>query len=114
MAASTTGTTVSPSGHERVACSNCLGACCRLLVIVQEQDDVPDRLTELTATGLRLMARDAQGWCVAIAADHQHCTIYARRPATCRRFTMGGAYCRTLRRDLPDTSRSAPPTFPSR
>ena len=81
----------------RVTCSDCAAACCRLTVVLQPDDNVAAWLTERTGHGLLVMAHDADGYCVALAADHQRCTIYDSRPDTCRRFAMGGPYCRDER-----------------
>jgi len=48
--------------------------------------------------GIKGMARAANGYCVALSVgEHRHCTIYDTRPGDCRRFAMGGAYCRSER-----------------
>lgn len=73
--------------------------CCRLLVMLQPGDAVPDHLTDYTEMGLHVMARDEEGWCVAVDAAHMRCSIYASRPAVCRRFAMGGEACHDVRRD---------------
>jgi Fe-S-cluster containining protein len=43
------------------------------------------------------MARDQQGWCVAVDSAHMRCSFYDRRPEVCRRFAMGGPACREVR-----------------
>ena len=81
-----------------VSCGACDAVCCRLTVLVMPEDDVPRHLVERDIHGLDVMARDEEGWCVAI--DHQlmRCGIYEQRPGICRKFAMGGAYCRDERR----------------
>lgn len=48
------------------------------------------------------MARDEEGWCVAVDAVHMCCSIYEQRPSICRKFEMGGPYCREVRADYRD------------
>jgi Fe-S-cluster containining protein len=43
------------------------------------------------------MAKDQEGWCVALDGLHMQCRIYASRPTACRSFVMGGPYCRAER-----------------
>jgi Fe-S-cluster containining protein len=45
------------------------------------------------------MARDPEGWCVAMDATRMCCSIYDARPEVCRRFEMGGPYCEAVRED---------------
>ena len=49
-----------------------------------------------------VMARDEDGWCVAIDQGRMCCSIYQQRPAICRKFEMGGRYCREVRADYAD------------
>src|SRR3546814_9404760 len=49
-----------------VSCGNCDAVCCRLTVILMPEDRVPRDLTTRTAHGLEVMARDEEGWCVAV------------------------------------------------
>ena len=58
-----------------------------------------ERLTDRTDAGLHVMARDEFGWCVAVDPAGGGCSIYESRPEVCRRFLMGGPYCRALRED---------------
>jgi len=80
-----------------ISCSRCDAVCCRLTVLVMPEDDVPRHLVDRTAQGLAVMARDEEGWCVAIDHQHMRCGIYEQRPGICRKFAMGGAYCRDER-----------------
>lgn len=90
-------------------CASCDAVCCRLTVVVQPEDRIPAHLTTQTAAGLTVMARDAEGWCVAIDAARMCCSIYETRPDVCRRFTMSGPYCLAVRTDyLDSTSRGIP------
>ena len=91
-------TTVAPAIH----CDACDAVCCRLTVVLGTDDDIPERLTDYTAAGLHVMARDEEGWCVAIDAARMCCSIYESRPEVCRRFAMGGPYCREVRADYAD------------
>jgi Fe-S-cluster containining protein len=86
-------TRVDPS----VSCSACDAVCCRLTVVVMPEDRVPRHLVERTSKGLEVMARDEEGWCVAIDHQHMRCSIYEQRPGICRKFAMGSAYCRDER-----------------
>lgn len=80
-----------------VSCSRCDAVCCRLTVVVMPEDEVPRHLVERSERGLEVMARGEDGWCIAL--DHQRmcCSIYEQRPAICRKFAMGSAYCRAER-----------------
>lgn len=80
-----------------VHCSDCPSLCCRLTVVLKAEDHVAAALTTVLDNGIAVMARGIDGYCVALSADHRGCTIYETRPGDCRRFTMGGAYCRSER-----------------
>ena len=82
-----------------VCCSKCDAVCCRLTVVLMPEDRVPAHLTERTEQGYDVMARGEDGWCVAIDQQHMYCSIYESRPSACRRFAMGGPYCRAERED---------------
>jgi Fe-S-cluster containining protein len=83
-----------------VSCEECSAVCCRLTVIVEPEDGIDPALTHVTDTGLRVMARAADGWCVAMDRGAMQCSIYTARPDACRRFHMGGPYCRAVREDF--------------
>lgn len=80
-----------------VQCSDCVSLCCRLTVVLKTTDRVAIELTTRMANGITVMARGVDGYCVALSTAHDACTIYESRPGDCRRFTMGGAYCRSER-----------------
>lgn len=80
-------------------CGRCDAVCCRLTVVLQPGDAIPPHLTTRTDAGLPVMARDAEGWCVAVDPAHMRCSIYETRPQVCRRFAMAGPYCREVRKD---------------
>lgn len=82
-----------------VECSACDAVCCRLTVVLLPGDNVPEHLTDVTDAGLPVMARDEDGWCVAIESARMCCSIYELRPAICRKFVMGGPYCRDVREE---------------
>lgn len=84
---------------DRPLCSRCDAVCCRLTVVLQEGDRIASHLTTHTEAGLHVMARDEDGWCVALDSVHMRCSIYEHRPAVCRRFEMGGPYCLAIRED---------------
>ena len=83
-------------------CMRCDAVCCRLTVVLQPEDRVPPRFTTETAEGLHVMARDEEGWCVAVDAARMQCSIYEVRPQVCRRFAMAGPYCQEVRADYSD------------
>jgi Fe-S-cluster containining protein len=88
-----------PPVQEKADCGRCDAVCCRLLVLVDPEDGIAEHLTTVTEHGLRVMARDEDGWCVAVDAARMRCSIYEARPDTCRRFHMGGPYCEAIRED---------------
>lgn len=83
-------------------CASCDAVCCRLTVVLQAGDRIAGHLTDYTADGLHVMARDEFGWCVAVDPAGGGCSIYESRPEVCRRFTMGGVGCRAVREDYAD------------
>jgi Fe-S-cluster containining protein len=46
---------------------------------------------------VEVLAHNEEGWCAAIDPLHMRCSIYDERPSICRRFSMGGPYCRDVR-----------------
>jgi Fe-S-cluster containining protein len=90
---------VDPDIDPSVSCTACDAVCCRLTVVLLPGDDVPERFTAWTDEGLHVMARDEDGWCVAVDGARHCCSIYESRPAICRKFAMGGPYCRAVRAD---------------
>lgn len=87
-----------PTADTPASCDACDAICCRLTVLVMPGDRVPEHLTDVTPEGLHVMARDEDGWCVAIDSARMCCSIYELRPAICRKFAMDGPYCRDVRR----------------
>ncbi|MDR3447694.1 MULTISPECIES: YkgJ family cysteine cluster protein [unclassified Dyella] len=83
----------------RAHCSTCQAGCCRLTVVLQPDDHVPDHITTYSPEGLHVMKRSEDGWCVALDREHMNCGIYETRPSVCRRFVMNGPYCRTIYAD---------------
>ncbi len=90
-------------------CARCDAVCCRLTVVLMPEDDVPERFTTVTEQGLPVMKRDPDGWCSAIDQAHMCCSIYEQRPQVCRKFVMGGPYCRAERADYFDRTRRGIP-----
>jgi uncharacterized protein len=93
----------------RPSCEHCDAVCCRLTVLLEHGDRVPGHYTERTEHGLLVMARDEEGWCVALDHTTMRCSIYADRPATCRRFAMAGPYCRDVRSSYEEQVRAGIP-----
>jgi Fe-S-cluster containining protein len=87
---------------EPVHCGSCDAVCCRLTVVLMPEDNVAEHLTTHTEAGLHVMARDEEGWCVALDGARMCCSIYDSRPAICRRFAMAGPYCIEVRADYND------------
>lgn len=98
MAGIDTNDTSTPEPH----CAACDAVCCRMTVVLQEGDDVAEHLTDYSAAGQQVMARDEFGWCVAVDPAGGGCSIYSSRPDVCRRFRMGGPYCIAIREDYSD------------
>ena len=82
---------------ETISCDTCEGVCCRLTVVLMAEDRIPAWLVETDERGLRVMARDGDGRCRALDPRSSRCTIYTQRPQVCRKFAMGGPYCRAER-----------------
>lgn len=97
MSASTTELREHRPREKHVHCSRCDALCCRLTVTVFPEDAVPAYLTDRDARGVLIMARDAEGWCVALDGARMNCGIYDTRPAICRKFRMAGPYCLDIR-----------------
>jgi len=70
---------------------------------LEPEDKIPPHLTTHLANGLHVMARDEQGWCVAVNASQMNCGIYESRPAACRRFAMNGPYCKAIRAEYTES-----------
>jgi Fe-S-cluster containining protein len=77
-------------------------------VVLQPEDNIPAHLTTHLENGLHVMAKDKEGWCVAVDGTRMNCGIYETRPAVCRRFVMNGPYCKAIRADY-----AAKPCAPS-
>ena len=67
-----------------IACGDCDAVCCRLTVVLMPEDSVPAHLTARSMHGPDVMARDEDGWCVAVDPSRMNCSIYEQRPAICR------------------------------
>jgi uncharacterized protein len=94
----------SPPREKKVHCNDCDALCCRLTVVLFEEDAIPAHLTDINAQGVSVMARDADGWCVALNSAQMNCGIYETRPSICRKFAMAGPYCRDVRAEARRTS----------
>jgi uncharacterized protein len=74
------------------ACAGC-GSCCHLVVeLTPGIDDVPEELV-VEHSGVRCMDQRGSGACVALDPLTRLCTIYERRPKTCRDFKRAEALC---------------------
>lgn len=78
------------------ACAGC-GQCCHLLVelVAGVDDDVPEELV-VEHGGVRCLEQHGDGACMALDLATRLCTIYERRPQTCRQFERGSGLCRTV------------------
>jgi Fe-S-cluster containining protein len=81
-----------------VQCTDCEAVCCRLTVMLLPGDRVPAWLVVRDEHGAETLAKEEDGWCAALDPNSFRCTIYADRPAVCRKFAMGGPSCRDERR----------------
>lgn len=97
-----------PAKERDVHCGRCDALCCRLTVVVFDEDAIPVHLVEFDARGVRTMARDADGWCVALDGATHRCTIYDTRPTICRKFAMAGPYCLDVRAEARRAARVVP------
>lgn len=68
-------------------------------MVLQPDEHLPAHLTTYLPSGLRVMARDEEGWCVALDGARMNCGIYDSRPSVCRRFVMDGPYCQAVREE---------------
>ena len=88
-------------------CDRCDAVCCRLTVVLMPEDRVPARFTARNAHGVEVMARDEEGWCVAIDAARMCCSIYEQRPrsaASSRWAAPPAAKCAPI---MPTATRAA-------
>jgi len=75
-------------------CAGC-GRCCHLTVELRPGDLVADELV-VEHDGVRCLDQRSNGACVALDEHTQLCTIYERRPQTCRDFARGETLCRRI------------------
>jgi hypothetical protein len=76
------------------ACAGC-GLCCHLAVELRPGDDVPAEYVA-EREGVRFLDQHGDGACVALDPRTRLCTIYDRRPQTCRDFARGEPLCRSI------------------
>ncbi|MFY2764697.1 YkgJ family cysteine cluster protein [Arenimonas sp. MALMAid1274] len=81
-----------------VSCQRCEAVCCRLTVVLMPDEVQPAHLVDVDHRGLDVMRRSEDGWCAALDRVQMRCGIYDTRPSICRKFAMGGAYCRDERK----------------
>jgi uncharacterized protein len=74
------------------ACVGC-GSCCHYTVELNAGvDDVPEEFV-VEHEGVRCMEQRGNGACVALDPISLSCTIYERRPKSCRDFERGKPHC---------------------
>lgn len=89
----------SASVKRKANCAQCEAVCCRLIVVLDSEDNIPQHLTAHLPgrPDVNVMAHSDDGWCVAMDRTHMNCGIYENRPSVCRRFFMSGPYCNAIR-----------------
>lgn len=75
------------------ACAGC-GACCHLVVELRDGDVVPEEFV-VEHGGARCLDQRGDGACIALDPVTRLCSIYDRRPQTCRDFQRGTPLCLT-------------------
>ena len=65
------------------------------MVELRDGDSVPDFLI-VEREGSRCLDQHSDGACVALDPTTRLCTIYDRRPRTCREFNRGEPLCRRI------------------
>ena len=90
-----------------ITCATCRACCCKLEVILMNDDDPPAEFIETDRWGGQVMRRLDDGWCAAVDRVTMLCRIYERRPGVCREFAVGESACLTERLTLskPSTQR---------
>lgn len=92
-------------------CAGC-GVCCHLFVELGEGDEhVPEEFV-VEHGGIRGMEQSGDGACMALDPETKLCTIYDRRPQTCRTFARGGELCRRILK-LPADAAMGPELAPA-
>jgi Fe-S-cluster containining protein len=86
-----------------ISCAKCEACCCRLEVLLRDEDDVPPALTTQDPWGGWVMRRLDDGWCAGLDRNTLRCAIYARRPTACREFEVGEYECVQERLQLVST-----------
>ena len=98
---------VAASAAPAIHCNTCRANCCKLEVILMDEDDVPGPLIHVDRWGGHVMRRLDDGWCAALDRGTMLCSIYERRPGVCREYEMGGDDCRIERNKLQQTALAA-------
>ena len=89
-----------------ISCATCEACCCRLEVLLRDEDEVPMALTAQDRWGGWVMRRLDDGWCAGLDRNTLRCAIYARRPVACREFEVGEYACVQERLRLVSTDSS--------
>ncbi len=74
------------------ACAGC-GRCCHLVVELRAGDEAVPAEYRVWHDGVACMDQRGDGACAALDPATSLCTIYDRRPQTCRDFARGGELC---------------------
>jgi len=98
-----------PQAGAPVTCDSCRACCCRLEVILADEDDPPATFVATDRWGGEVMRRLGDGWCAALDRATWRCRIYARRPRACRDFAVGEPDCLEARRVLEPDAPIGPP-----
>ena len=86
---------------QKVSCSTCRANCCRLEVMLIDDNKVPPQYITTDQWGAETMTRLDDGWCSALDRDTFLCRIYEIRPWICREFEMGSSECLEERASSP-------------
>lgn len=76
-----------------ISCSVCQACCCRLEVLLADDNRIPPALTAVDRWGGGVMRRLGDGWCAALDRNTMLCSIYEQRPQPCRDFAIGESEC---------------------
>ena len=78
---------------DAISCSNCKACCCRLEVMLIDDNSIPERFIAENDWGGQVMLRLKDGWCAALDRRTMQCRIYEDRPQICRDFEEASYEC---------------------